>query len=78
MRNKIEDNPQLCTKKEFHDAMQKEEDDAYSSKMTKIKLKEKYGDSVQLVGREERSDSIFSDYISSNLVKSWYDQQKSD
>ena len=46
--------------------------------MTKIKLKEKYGDSVQLVGREERSDSIFSDYISSNLVISWYGQQKSD
>ena len=57
--------------------MQKEEDNVYSSKMTKIKLKEKYGDSVRFVSREGRKDTILFGYVGSTLTKSWYDQQKS-
>ena len=57
--------------------MQKEEDNVYSSKMTKIKLKEKNGDSVRFVSREGRKDTILFGYVGSTLMKSWYDQQKS-
>ena len=55
MCEKMEEDSELYTIKEFHDAMQKERDDVNSLKITKIKLKEKYGDSVQFVSREGRS-----------------------
>ena len=45
--------------------------------MTKIKLKEKYGDSLQFVNREGRGDIILLDNISVILTESWYDQRKS-
>ena len=45
-------NANCILKKDFHEAMQKLGDDVYSVKMTKIKLKEKYGDSLQFVNRE--------------------------
>ena len=52
-------------------------DNIYSVKMTKIKLKEKYGDSLQFVNREGRGDIILLDNISVILTESWYDQRKS-
>ena len=76
--NKLEDDSKLYTIKEFHDALQREGDDVYSWKMTIIKLKEKYVDSVQFVNREGRSDIILLDYVSSILTKSWYNQEKSE
>ena len=39
IRGKMEDHFKLYTVKEFHQAMEKIDDDFYSSKMTKIKLK---------------------------------------
>ena len=44
---KIEDNPELCTTKDFHDVMRKEGDNTYSSQIKKTKLKEKYRDLIQ-------------------------------
>ena len=45
--------------------------------MTKIKLKERYGDSLQFVNRKGRSDIILLDNISVTFTESWYDQRKS-
>ena len=47
MCGKMENCSKLYTIKEFHKAMQKKKDDNCPSKTTKIKLKEKYDDSVQ-------------------------------
>lgn len=73
----MEDECELYTVKDFQEAMQKLGDDVYSVKMTKIKLKERYGDSLQFVNREGRSDIILLDNISVILTESWYDQRKS-
>ena len=48
----MEDECELHTIKDFQETMQKLGDDVYSVKMTKIKLKERYGDSLQSVNRE--------------------------
>ena len=45
--------------------------------MTKIKLKERYGGSLQSVNRRGRSDIILLDNISVTFTESWYDQRKS-
>ena len=42
IRGKMEDDFELFTVKEFHVAMETIDDDCYSSKMTKIKLKPVY------------------------------------
>ena len=44
MCDKMKNECELYTIKEFQEAMQKQGDDVYSVKMTKIKLKERYGD----------------------------------
>ena len=44
MCDKMEDECELYTVKEFQEAMQTLGDDVYSVKMAKIKLKERYGD----------------------------------
>ena len=59
MCDKMEDE---CEKvKDFQKAMQKLGDDVYSVKMTKIKLKGRYGDSLQCVNKEGRSNIILLD-----------------
>ena len=57
--------------------MQKLGNDVYFVKMIKIKLKERYGDSLQFLNKEGRSDIILLDNISIILTESWYDQRKS-
>ena len=52
MCDKMEGECELHTIKDFQEATQKLGDDVYSVKMTKIKLKERYGDSLQSVNRE--------------------------
>ena len=56
--------------------MQKLGDNVYSLKTTKLKLKERYGDSLQYVNREGRSHIILLDNISVILTESCYDQRK--
>ena len=75
MCDKMEDEWELNTVKDFQEAMQKLGDDVYSVKMIKIKLKERYGDSLQFVNREGRSGIILLDNISVILTESWYDQR---
>ena len=76
--DKMEDDSELYTIKLFHDIMQKEGHDVYSQKITKVKVKEKCGDSLQFVNREGRINIILLHYVGSILTKSWYDPQKSD
>ena len=66
----MEDECELYTVKDFQEAMQKLGDDVRSVKMTKIKLKERYGDSLQFVNREGRSDIILLDNTSVILTES--------
>ena len=73
----MEDKCEVYTAKDFKEAIQKLGDNVYSVKITKIKLKERYGDSLQCVNREGRSDIILLDNISVILTESWYDQRKS-
>ena len=44
--------------------------------MTKIKSKERHGDSLQFVNRKGRSDIILLDNISVILTETWHDQRK--
>ena len=46
--------------------------------MTKIKLKEKYGESVQFVSRKGLSDIILLNNIGAILTESWYNERKSE
>ena len=73
----MEDECELYTVKDFQEAMQKLGDNVYSVKMTKIKLKERYGDLLQFVNREGRSDIILLGNFSIILTESWYEQRKS-
>ena len=66
----MEDECELYTVKDFQEAMQKLDDEVYSVKMTKIKMKERYGDSLQFVNRKGRSDIILLDNISVILTES--------
>ena len=76
MCDKMEDECELYTVKDFQEAMQKLGDNVYCLKTTKLKLKERYGDSIQYVNREGRSLIILLDKISVILTESWYDQRK--
>ena len=73
----MEDECKLYTVKDFQEAMQKLGDNVYSVKIKKIKLKERYGDLLQFVNREGRSDIILLDNIRVILTDSWYDQRQS-
>ena len=73
MCDKMEDECELYTVKDFQEAIQKLGDDIDSAKMTKIKLKERYGDSLQFVNREGRNDIILLDNISVLLTESWHE-----
>ena len=73
----MEDKCEVYTVKDFEETIQKLGDNVYSVKITKIKLKERYGDSLQCVNREGRSGIILLDNISVILTESWYDQRKS-
>ena len=73
----MEDECELYTIKDFQETMQKLGDNVYSVKMTKIKLKERYRDSLQFVNREGRSEIILLENISVILTQSWYNQRQS-
>ena len=56
--------------------MSKLGDDIYSPKMTQIKLKEGYGDSMYLVTRDGKSNTVVLDIISGILSEKWYKKQR--
>ena len=56
--------------------MSKLGDDIYSPKMTQIKLKERYGDSMYLVTRDGKSNTVVLDIISGILSEKWYKKQQ--
>ena len=73
----MDDECYLFTVNNFQESMQKLGDSVYSLKMTKIKLKERFGDSLQFVNIEERSNIILLENIRVILTECWYDHQKS-
>ena len=73
----MDDKCYLFTVNNFQESMQKLGDSVYSVKMTKIKLKERFGDSLQFVNIEERSNIILLENIRVILTECWYDHQKS-
>ena len=53
-------------------------DDVYSTKMTQMKLKEKYGSSLKLVEMNGKSNIILLDRVSDILCEKWYQEKESD
>ena len=76
MFDKMEHECELYAVEDSQETMQKLGDNVYSVKITKIKLKERYGDSLKFVNREGRSD-ILLDNIRIILTECCYDQRKS-
>ena len=76
MFDKMEHECELYAVEDSQETMQKLGDNVYSVKITKIKLKERYGDSLKFVHREGRSD-ILLDNIRIILTECCYDQRKS-
>ena len=72
----LEDDVEFYTVADFHDLMSKLGDDIYSPKMTQIKLKERYGDSMYLVTRDGKSNTVVLDIISGILSEKWYKKQQ--
>ena len=66
---KLENEMDLYTLTEFHEAMKKLVKEVYSVKMTKIKLFEKYGSSIRFVNRRNRSDIILLENLSCIILK---------
>ena len=75
---KLEDDMELYTVAEFHSMMKELGDDVYSTKMTQMKLKEKYGSSLKLVERNGKSNIILLDRVSDILSEKWYQEKESD
>ena len=63
----LEDDIELYTVAEYN---------IYSPKMTQIKLKERYGDSMYLVTRDGKSNTVVLDIISGILSEKWYKKQR--
>ena len=72
----LEDDIELYTVAEFHNMMSKLGDGIYSPKMTQIKLKERYKDSMRIVTRDRKSNIIVSDRVSDILSEKWYKEQR--
>lgn len=50
--------------------------DVYSIRMVQNKLTQKYGNSMTLITRQEKSNIIMLDRVSSILSEEWYQQKK--
>ena len=74
----LENDMELYTVAEFHSMMKELGDDVYSTKMTQMKLKEKYGRSLKLVERNGKSNIILLDRVSDISSEKWYQEKESD
>ena len=72
----MEDDEELYTVSDFHSMMSNIGDDTYMLKMTQIKLKEKYGDSMRLVTRNGKSNIILLNRAGDILSENWYRNQR--
>jgi hypothetical protein len=73
---KLEEDIDLYTVSEFYDMMQTLGEETYSLRMTGNKLKEKYGDSMQLLSRQGKSNLIVLDRFRDILCENWYNTKK--
>ena len=74
----VENDLELYTVAEFHNLMATLGDNIYTVKMTQIKLKEKYKNSIQLVSREGKSNIILLNRAADILGDKWYSDRKQD
>ena len=74
----LEDDVEFYTVADFHNLMSKLGDDIYSPKMTQIKLKERYGNSMRLLTRDGKSNIIVLDIdrVCDILSQKWYKEQR--
>ena len=72
----LEDEMELITLAEFQTMMMEQHTNAYSVKMTKIKLKERYQDQIQFVSRCGKSDILLLSNVNSILNEAWYQNRK--
>ena len=72
----LEDDIELYTVSEFYNMMCRLGDDTYTLKMTQVKLKEKYDDSLRLVSREGKSNIILLDKVGDIISEKCYKERK--
>ena len=72
LKNDIE----LYTVAQFHNLMSKLRDNIHYPKMTQIKLKERYRDSMRLVTKDGKSNIIVLDRVSDILSEKWQKEQR--
>ena len=66
----------IYTVSEFHTLMSKSDDDVYTPRMVKIKLKQKYKECVEFATRDGKSDIILLDRTTKILSEDWYNTRK--
>ena len=67
----LKDDIELYTVAQFHNLMSKLRDNIHYPKMTQIKLKERYRDSMRLVTKDGKSNIIVLDRVSDILSEKW-------
>ncbi|XP_057301367.1 uncharacterized protein LOC130635869 [Hydractinia symbiolongicarpus] len=74
----LENDIELYSVSEFHNMMSTLGDDVYTIKMTQVKLKERYKETLQLVTREGKSNIILLHRAAEFLSEKWYAERKKD
>ena len=72
----MENDMNIYTVSEFHTLMSKSDDDVYTPRMVKIKLKQKYKECVEFATRDGKSDIILLDRTTKILSEDWYNTRK--
>ena len=72
----LEEDVDLYTVSEFHNVMSSLGNNIYTLKMTQQKLQEKYGDSMKLVTRDGKSNTILLERVADILSEQWYNERK--
>ena len=72
----MENDMNIYTVSEFHTLMSKNDDDVYTPRMVKMKLKQKYKECVKFATRDGKSDIILLDRTTKILNEDWYNTRK--
>lgn len=73
---KLEEESELYTVPEFYEIMKEYGDEVYTMKMTREKLKSRYGSSLEFIDRNSRNNLIMIDKTKEILSEKWYQQRK--
>ena len=72
----LEENVDLYTVSELHNMMSRLENNIYTLKMTQQKLQEKYGNSMKLVTRDGKSNTILLESVADIVMEQWHNERK--